>query len=257
MPFTDSYGNDSPLRHVIAPAITSLPNRFHVDGDPAGFRQFDDSDALTEETRFRFEFRNILERRPAGKDPREPREIVMLDLIQNVFPNADRDNGGEHLGLLEYELDWQPGLHLVPLQVFKLMVEGDHDWQQGMRTFDVELLFGKVGGIYWNAEYRTDQFVDGAVGFGASTQMFGRWDVGGGARYDLQSDDFLSYSAALTRRDHDWQITLSLSYHPLHTDEVTFRLDFTPRLPGQIKPRQHEWYGFDRTFIPSMPPSGY
>lgn len=253
IPFTDSYGSDRSLRHVISPAITFF-NRFHVDGDPAEFRQFDASDALSEQTRFVFELRNVLERRPTGKDPRVPREVVMLDLKQNVFPDAGRDNGGERLGLFEYELDWQPGLHLVPLQVFKLMVEGEHDWQRGMRTFDVELQFGKVAGIYWNAEYRADQLVDAAVGLGASAQMFGRWDVGGGAQYDLQTDDFLSYWAGLTRRDHDWQITLSASYNP-YTDDVTFRINFMPRLTGQIKPRQH-WSGADR-FLASMPPDGY
>ncbi len=244
----DRDGNEDGLRHVLAPSV-ALQNRFRVDGEPGEFRQFDDVDALDEETRVRFEARNLLQRMEPGPDGPYPRDFLFVDLAQNLFPNSARDNGGEQLGLFEYELLVRPRTPGLPLDNLAFGVEGEHDWRTGMRTFNTELRFGKVAGFDWTLEYRTDRAVDGAAGLGASTQMFGRWDVFAGAQRDLQTDDWLGWSGGLVRRDHDWQIMVWAAYQPL-LDEVTFRIDFTPRLFGQVQPRQPDWYGSSRLHGP-------
>jgi hypothetical protein len=242
----DAEGGEQAVRHVIAPTV-SFASRYRVDGEPGDFRQFDDLDALDEQSRVRLELRNLLQHMEGEPKARRVRDAVFLDLAQNLFPNADRDNAGERLGLFEYELLVRPRAPWVPLSELAFGVEGEHDWRAGMRTFNAEVRFGKVLGCDWTAEYRTDQAVDGAVGMGASTEMFGRWGLFGGAQFDLQTDDFLHYAVGMVRRDHDWEIAVWASFDPF-LDEVTFRAEFAPRLFGALRPRGPGWSGAERFY---------
>ena len=103
---------------------------------------------------------------------------------------------------------------------------------------------GRIAGITWTADYRTDSLVDGAVGLTASTRLMDRWDVYAGSQRDLDIDQWLDYSFGLRRNDHDWSILLSASYDP-YSDETTFRLEFQPRLGGMNSGRRDRFGGAD------------
>jgi hypothetical protein len=109
---------------------------------------------------------------PGENDKKEPRDFVFLDLAQDLFPDKDRDNAGETLGLFYYDLLLRPRFHWLPLQTLALGVYGDHDWHEGMRTFDAEVQVGRIAGITWTGDYRTDSLVNGAVGLTASTRSW-------------------------------------------------------------------------------------
>jgi len=219
------------VRHVIAPRVSYL-NRFRVDDDPSEFFQFDATDALKEQELVRVELRNLVQTMAPGEnDKKEPRDFVFLDLAQDLFPDKDRDNAGETLGLFYYDLLLRPRFHWLPLQTFALAVYGDHDWHEGMRTFDAEVQVGRIAGITWTGDYRTDSLVNGAVGLSASTRLMDRWDIYAGSQRDLELDQWLNYSFGLRRNDHDWSILLSANYNP-YTDETTFQLEFVPRFGG-------------------------
>lgn len=226
--WTDDDGT-STVRHVVAPKLT-IRDRFHVDDDPSTFHQFDPTDAITERTLIRAEVRNMLQMADELADPKAPADFLMLDLAQDFWPDAARDNAGDELGLFYYDLLVRPRGRWVPFENFSYAIYGDHDWQDGLRTLDTELRFGPLAGTDWTVEYRTDSNIHGAAGLTASSQIFDRWSVYGRSLYDLDRDSFLTYGFGIRRDDHDWSIQLAGSYNPF-TDETTLRLDFVPKLP--------------------------
>ncbi|HEB52923.1 MAG TPA: LPS-assembly protein LptD [bacterium] len=249
-------GERDAIRHVIAPKLT-YRNRFQVDQRPGTLFQFDSVDTvrlnrlgyntidtLDERELLRFEVRNLVQKmnggNAAGAD-RGPRDFVYVDLAQDVYPNANRDNAGDSLGLFFYDVLLRPNVQWLPFDEFALAVYGDLDWQRGMRTFDTELQFGQVFGIDWALEYREDYLYDGAAGIGAATRLFDRWTLGANVLRDLETDRWLAYNFRLQRDDHDWSLVLSANYNPF-VEEVTFRIEFVPRF-GFIQARQNRFGG--------------
>ena len=218
------------VRHVASPKIT-YRNRFHVDDTADQFFVFDDLDTLREQQLVRVELRNQLQRMEKVNGVTQPRDFVFADIAQDFFPDKARDNQGEGLGLLYYDLLIRPPQSWSPFQTFTYALYGDHDWKTGLRTFETELQFGPVLGLGWGLDYRTDSLVSGAVGLGVSTQLLDRWSLYVQSQRDIENDEWLTYAFGLTRNDHDWSITLSAIYNPF-ADETTFRIDFLPRLGG-------------------------
>ena len=218
------------VRHVVAPRV-SYDNRYRVDDSASEFRVFDDVDTLAERQLVRVELRNLLqtmEKTPAG---RQPRDFVFLDLAQDLFPDKNRDNGGDAVGLFYYDLLVRPRVHWLPFENFAYALYGDHDWGEGLRTLDTEITVGPIAGLNWTADYRTDALTDGAVGVSASTRLLNRWDLYAGSQRDLQEDIWLNYSFGVRRNDHDWAIQLSAVFDP-YEDQTTVRLEFVPALGG-------------------------
>jgi hypothetical protein len=249
------------VRHVIAPRFT-WSDRFRVDDDTDEFRQFaetddlrpdtlvwfDATDRLRERSLLRFELRNLLQHGGGGGSAGEaakpatgPRDFVLLDVAQDVWPEADRDHDGESLGLFYYDLLLRPRSGTLPVDTFLFALYGDHDWNDGMRTLDTELMVGPIAGVTWTVEYREDRLVDGAVGLHGRTRLFDRWDVFAGSQRDITNDEWLTWSAGIVRNDHDWAISLVATYDPF-TDETGVKLDFQPRLPG-LGGRQPDLFG--------------
>jgi len=238
----DADGGHS-LRHVIAPKVT-YRNRFRVDDNASEFFDFDATDRLGEQELVRVELRNLLQRsRPEGsKDDTAPRDFLMVDLAQDFWPDANRDNGGETLGLLYYDILVRPTVQWLPVDTLALAVYGDYDWRLGLRTFDTEVQLGPIAGITWTADYREDLAVKGAVGLSASTFLLDRWHVYAGSQRDLERDEWLSYTFGLVRDDHDWSISVSAVYNPFSA-ETTFNLDFLPRFGGMNAGRPDRFGG--------------
>lgn len=227
------------LRHIIAPRLLYL-NRFAVDDAPANFHQFDAIDALAEQNLIRLEVRNLIQRKQSAgskSNQEELRDFLMVDVAQDIWPDANRDNRGEQLGLFYYDVRLRPKWDWIPFSTFGFALYGDHDWKDGLRTLDTELQFGPLAGLTWTAEYRTDAQVSGAVGVSAATRLFDRWDLFASGFYDLERDQVLTYEFGLRRNDHDWAIALTAGYDPF-TDMATIRLDFQPTLAGLMGRRQ-------------------
>ncbi|MBK8099115.1 MAG: hypothetical protein IPK26_18560 [Planctomycetes bacterium] len=238
-------GSQIGYRHVLSPIVT-FADRFHVEGEPGDYRQFDPIDALTERQLVRLEVRNLLqEMEPIRGGRARTRDFIFLDLAQDFWPDAARDNGGEQVGLFSYDLLIRPRTRWIPLPGFAFGFEGEHDWERGMRTRNTEVRVGPLAGVNWTFDYRTDRAVDGAVGVGASTSLLSRWNVFTGSQYDLDRDDWLTWSFGLQRIDHDWTIQIGVGYDPF-TDETSFRLEFQPTLGGLTRAREADWFGNSR-----------
>ena len=242
----DDHGREQSMRHVVSP-IVSVINRPHVTGDPTQFRQFDNVDALTEQNLVRAELRNLLQRTRAVENrPAKTEDVVFLDLAQDFWPDRAATDGtdpdGDGLGLFYYDFLVRPEPAWWPTDDLALGLYGDQDWETGLRTLDAELMIGRIAGLDWSLDYRTDRVVDGAAGIGARAELLGRWDVQGNVMYDLERDDVLTYYAGLRRDDHDWSLLVGISYDPF-TDAVSFRIDMEPRLFGRGRMRNSGWFG--------------
>ena len=263
----DAGGNQQSLRHVVVPFVT-YENRFFVDGEAEEFRQFDDVDALTESSLLRFEVRNLVQRMgdrlpspfPATRstNPFEkalipsPNDVVRVDVAQDFWPNASRDNDGEQLGLFYYDVLVRPNNELLPFPSLAFAVNGQQDWETGMRSFDSEISFGQLLGADWQVEFRRDAVVKGALGLGARTRFLGRWASYANVVYGFEEEEWRSYQFGLRRNDHDWSMMLSLNYDP-YSEEVSFRLMFEPRIGGLTPLRERNFpvdqFGRDRNAI--------
>ncbi|MFY9342879.1 MAG: hypothetical protein WAT39_10340 [Planctomycetota bacterium] len=236
-------GEPGGVRHVIAPKISYL-DRFRVDDRPGEFQQFDGLDNLGEQSLVRVEVRNLIQSMAQTEGGRQPRDFLFLDLAQDLYPDAGRDNGGETLGLLYYDLLLRPRVRWWSLDTFAFAIYGDHDWQSGLRTFDTELQLGPIAGLNWAIDYRRDRAVDGAVGLTVSTRLLDRWEVFAYSQRDIDRDVWLSYVGGLRRVDHDWSIQAIVVYDT-YTDDKTFRIDFLPRLGSFTSPRGSRFAAFD------------
>jgi LPS transport system D len=227
-------GDGESMHHVMAPKVT-YRNRFHVDDRADQFFAFDPVDQLAEQQLVRVEVRNLLQHQRGSYQAAAPRDLVFLDLAQDLFPDAARDNAGRDLGLLYYDLLLRPYATWLPLQNLTFALYGDHDWRTGLRTLDAELQFGRLLGLDWGLEYRTDAEVDGAFGVSASTMLFDRWNLYAGSLRDIERDEWLAWSFGVRRNDHDWSLELSAIYNPF-ADETTVRIEFLPRMGGIDRP---------------------
>ncbi len=233
----DEPGKATGLRHVASPTVSFI-DRYQVSGDPDDYFQFDEIDAIDEGTVLRLGLLNRLQHRHTAGDVRE---FFWLDLAQNITPISGRDNDGHHLGLFEYELIVRPIPDWIPVPNWLFRLEGEHDWnEEQARTFNVGTSFGKVLGVNWHAEYRTDENSDGSINYGASTDFLDRWSVSGFSQYDLGIDQVQNYTVRIVRRDHDWRIHLGLVFDQID-NETRFFINFEPALSGLAKPRDREY----------------
>lgn len=254
-----SDGERQALRHVVSPVVTWL-DRWHVDGNPAKYRSFDEVDSLTEQQAFRFEVLNRLQRmttagttareRDKVLDPsgRQTEDILWLDLAQTLYPDPSRDNGGNTLGLFEYEIIVRPKVPWSPLPNPRFLFEGERDWDKHTwRTANFGIAFGPVFGIDWRGEYRTDETERGQIGYGGTTSVFQRWILSGGTQYDLDRHRTNNYSTEIVRVDHDWRIHLRLAYDNV-SQSTSFTIEFEPTLGGLMQPRGSRWVAGSRLY---------
>jgi hypothetical protein len=254
----DARNREVKIQHVINPTV-SFSSEYRVDHDPSDYFQHDEIDAITEKTVLRLGLINRLKhvrkydedeleaakqnKDYNGETQTEAHEVLWADVGQSVFPISGRDNMGHRLGFLDYELIMRPLNEWVPVPNMVLFVNGQHDWnKKEMRTFNAALSFGRVMGINWAVNYFTDHTTRGAIGYGAQTELFGRWDLAGRGQYDLEQEQNLNYIFALRRQDHDWTIAAELEFDDV-TGDVSFHITFEPSFGGLFKPQRGAVYG--------------
>lgn len=229
--YAGAEGETHFLRHVINPTIR-YEDTFGVSDAPTDFFQIDRTDAITEMRRVRVGLLQRLQQRTQdGDDPGEVTEMLWVDLAQNLFPDADRDNNGEALGTSEFEVilreapDW-----IFPFPV-RFVSEGEYDWmQEQLRTFNnyVEI---QTGAVRWFAEYRTDFTEDGQVGYGIVTPFRGRFRILGRALYSLDESRHINYTAEVSRFEPDYSISSGLRFDNIR-EELSFTFDVELTLGG-------------------------
>lgn len=254
----DARNREVRIQHVITPTI-EVSHQYKVDGEPNEFFQHDRIDAFDERASIRFGLINRLrhvrnyeedelealrqKQDYKGETHTEVRQVLWADVGQSLFPISGRDNMGHRLGLLDYEVILRPLPEWIPVPNLSLLVEGEHDWNESeSRTFSAAMGFGKVLGVNWAVDYSTDSTTSGAIGYGAHTDLFGRWLVAGRGQYDLEQEENLNYLFTLRRRDHDWTIAAELEFDSV-TDDISFHITVEPSFGGLFRRKRGPDYG--------------
>ncbi len=236
----DDNGDQDSFRHVLSPTVSFI-DRTVVEGDRSDFFQFDKSDALESGSTIRVGLLQRFQHRTTDRKTgsTDSNDFFWLDLAQNFKPNADRDNGGEQLGLTEFEAILRPSPDWVPVGEFQFLVEGEHSWLDNrLRTFNTFGLLHAIG-INWFAEYRTDITERGTVGYGVNAPIRRRWAINVSSQYNLTLKENNNYAVSLSRQDHDWRVQFGINYDNISGD-TSFQMYFEPTFGGLFTRTRHD-----------------
>ncbi len=210
------------LRHEIIPEARVF-HRFLVDREPGDYFQFDEVDALDELSAVDF---GILQRLMTVDAKGKPYEWMWLDLTQRFYPNKNRDNGGDRLGIFAFEWIFRPS------RTLRFLVEGERDWGRGdFKTRNIGMTVEPVLGWTLAGEWRSGLDRDGEGSFSTGIQFWQRWSVNYGTIYDFDQSRFRTSSVALVRRDHDWSLVFRFDKDQIVGD-TRFFLQFLPNFLG-------------------------
>jgi hypothetical protein len=134
---------------------------------------------------------------------------IVLDVQGFYFPEADRDNFGEDVGLLDYDFRWHLGDRLT------LLSDGFADlFGQGLRTFTAGASISRPerGNLYMG--YRS---IEGPISSNIllgslSYRMTEKWIATGGASFDFGRTGNIGQSFYLTRIGESALVRLGFNY---------------------------------------------
>jgi hypothetical protein len=121
---------------------------------------------------------------------------ITLDVEGSYFPDANRDNFGESIGLLDYDFRWHLGDRVT------LMSDGFADvFSSGLRTFSFGGMITRPakGNVYLGVRSIEGPISSNIVNGSLSYRMSEKWVISGVAAIDFGETGAVSQSFALTR----------------------------------------------------------
>ncbi len=226
--FRSSYLGMDGLVHQVDPEV-EWRNRFSATGESSRYPQLDRRDTLDKRQEVIFAFRNrflTARRDEAGR--KVPVTIMRADFWTTLYPNKDRDNGGDRLGLASFEVAWQPqDIPGLPLLGPTLSFEGDYDPNEG-RFHTLKINAGApVGKALLTGGWIKGEDYKGWIYGNASVLLAARWETNLGLSYDLDRKKATGVTAGLRRHEHDWTIGLVFKYDEGEND-YQVRFEFIP-----------------------------
>jgi hypothetical protein len=226
----------------MAPKLT-YKNRFHVDDSSDRFFTSTSSTGCASNSWCASSCATCCSAR-SGRRRKQPRDFVFLDLAQDLFPDkAQRDNDGDGLGLLYYDLLLRPRVQLDPVRQLlprvlrrpRLAHRPAHVRHRAAVRAACSASTGRSrvphrrAGRRRRRRRRRHEAVRalGPVRLAASATSI--------------SDEWLAYSFGLRRNDHDWSDRAERGLQP-----VLGRDDVPHRVPAAWALRARDRMGSDR-----------
>ncbi len=235
------------LRHIIMPEI-EYEIVSHVSRDVNDFPQFDRIDAFTERQAVRLGVRNRLQ--TIWDDGSEERvvDFVDLDVEWTFFPNAARDNFGEHAGNLDVDFLFRLSPQLTYLLDFEYSFRFDT-----MEVLNTTLGWAPADHFQIALGYRRYVDVNDVVLLQTQWRPTERLAFRGLIGYDFQEDQFQDAKLGVVRYGADWVFTVDISWN--NDGDFGFGISFSPRalFDPRLRARslRHEprLYDFGRNLI--------
>jgi hypothetical protein len=150
---------------------------------------------------------------------------VTLDIGGSIFPDADRDNFGEEIGLVNYNFRWHVG------DRFTVLSDGFYDFfDDGLKFTSVGATLTKpqVGTLYAGVR-RASGPIDSTVLAGSFTyRMSDKWLTTAGTAFDLGPTGDIGQSLSVTRIGESFLVTLGATYDASR-DNIGARVLIEPR----------------------------
>jgi hypothetical protein len=153
---------------------------------------------------------------------------IVFDVEGSFFPDADRDNFGEAVGLLNYNLRWHVGDRLT------LLSDGFADlFTDGLRTFSLGGTIGRPlrGSLYVGYRSIHGPFNSDRIMAAVNYRMSEKWILNAGGAYDLTENWNLGESVSITRVGESMLIRLG-AHVDRSRDNVGIGLAIEPRFMG-------------------------
>lgn len=130
--------------------------------------------------------------------PGEERVVdwITFDANATVFPNADRDNSGSEVGLLDYDFRWFLG------DRFSILSDGYADtFGDGLKTASIGLLVNRpaTGNFYLGFRAATGLFEADVVTAAVNYRATEKWIISGSSSVDFGPTGNIGQSAGVTR----------------------------------------------------------
>jgi hypothetical protein len=210
-------------------------DRFHVSKRPDELIPIDDIETLDVVRAFTFGWRDRWQTRQAG----QVRTLLDLDFLLPVYPQEDRDNGGDTLGPLFTDARWRPGANLVALRDAELRWRSEQDLNDGHFTesfisFTTGLGAGRGLHLSNNKVFHEFDFRTVAL----TWQLNPRWAVATYHQVDQRVQDRVRSGVVVRQLAHCWYVDLEVgarrgdSASGDDQDETRVSLSLTPAGPA-------------------------
>lgn len=150
---------------------------------------------------------------------------VVLDINGFVYPDADRDNFGQDIGLLDYDFRWHVGDRVT------LLSDGFADFfGDGLKMFTVGAHLSRPGraGFYSGFRAIDGPFQSNVIGSSVIYRLSPKWIASYSSSFDLSDTGNIGQTARVTRVGESF--LLSLGFHlDKGRDNVGFRFSIEPR----------------------------
>ncbi|MEZ6116566.1 MAG: hypothetical protein R3C28_08325 [Pirellulaceae bacterium] len=156
---------------------------------------------------------------------------ITLQLNGFVYPDAERDNFGEELGLLSYNFNWHVG------DRFTILSDGQADlFPNGLKTVSLSGVISRPGRGRYAAGLRS---IEGPISSqilysAASYRLSQKWIVNYGSSYDFGQTGNLGQSGQIVRIGESFLVGLGFRYDSSR-DNLSIRFAVEPRfLSGRL-----------------------
>jgi hypothetical protein len=134
---------------------------------------------------------------------------IVFDVDAVLFPDPDRDNFGEAIGLIDYEFAWHLG------DRFTLLSDGFYDvFSDGLQqtTFGALISRPEYGNVYAGIRSTEGPITSTLLTGSLSYRLSEKWIATAGATYDLGPTGNIGQSAALTRIGESFLIKVGMNF---------------------------------------------
>lgn len=158
----------------------------------------------------RLSLRQRLQTKVGPPERRRIKDWMILDLGASYYPDADRDNFGEEVGLLYGRYEWNVGerTKLLGSALYDVFEGGQELWDAGVLTQrstrgSLYLGFRQVKGATLDSLLFTTSF---------SYAMSSKWISTFGSAYDIAENQNRGQSLTITRVGADWIVHIGANY---------------------------------------------
>jgi hypothetical protein len=150
---------------------------------------------------------------------------LTLDMNATYFPDADRDNFGQDLGLLDYDLRWHLGDRFTVLSDGFADVFGD-----GLKTFSGGVVLNRptLGNAYLGVRSITGPVTANVLMSSFSYRMSEKWILSTGASFDFENTGNIGQTLNVTRIGESFNMTVGANVDA-SKDNIGFSFLLEPR----------------------------
>lgn len=159
----------------------------------------------------RLELRQVWQTKRGAPGGERIIDWIKFDVGASIFPDADRDNFGETIGLVNYDFNWEIG------DRFSIVSEGDWDFfDNSLQTVTVgaQMSRPQVGTLYVGYTMMRSPVIANILNASFQYRMTDKWIAGVGTSYDFESAGNLGQSVFLTRIGESGLFTFNVAVDP-------------------------------------------